>query len=139
MMSARYMLDTNICIYLRQNRPPEVTARFRQMQHGDAVLSVITYGELLYGAERSQQRTHALESLARLVSFLFVVSLPGEAAAAYGEIRAALKARGEMIGGNDLWIAAHAKSAGLTLVTNNEREFKRVPGLRLQNWTRRHP
>jgi tRNA(fMet)-specific endonuclease VapC len=68
-----------------------------------------------------------------------VVSLPGEAAAAYGEIRAALEARGEMIGGNDLWIAAHAKSAGLTLVTNNEREFKRVPGLKLQNWTRRHP
>jgi tRNA(fMet)-specific endonuclease VapC len=139
MMSARYMLDTNICIYLRQNRPPEVTARFRQMQHGEAVLSVITYGELLYGAERSQQRTHALESLTRLVSLLSVVSLPGEAAATYGEIRAALEARGEMIGGNDLWIAAHAKSAGLTLVTNNEREFKRVPGLKLQNWTRRHP
>jgi tRNA(fMet)-specific endonuclease VapC len=139
MMSARYMLDTNICIYLRQNRPPEVTARFRQMRHGDAVLSVITYGELLYGAERSQQRTHALESLARLVSLLPVVSLPGEAAAAYGEIRAALTAHGKMIGGNDLWIAAHAKSAGLTLVTNNESEFKRVPGLKLQNWTSRHP
>ena len=138
-MSARYMLDTNICIYLRQNRPPEVIARFRQMQHGDAVLSVITYGELLYGAERSQQRTQALESLARLVSLLFVLPLPGEAAAAYGEIRAALEARGEMIGGNDLWIAAHAKSAGVILVTNNEREFKRIPGLKLQNWTSRHP
>ena len=138
-MSARYMLDTNICIYLRQNRPPEVTARFRQMQHGDAVLSVITYGELLYGAERSQQRSHALESLGRLVSLLPVVPLPGEAATAYGEIRAALEARGEMIGGNDLWIAAHAKSAGLTLVTNNEREFKRVPGLKLQSWTSRRP
>jgi tRNA(fMet)-specific endonuclease VapC len=139
MMGARYMLDTNICIYLRQNRPPEVTARFRQMQHGDAVISVITYGELLYGAERSQQRSHALESLARLVSLLSVVPLPGEAAPAYGEIRAALEAHGERIGGNDLWIAAHAKSAGLTLVTNNEREFKRVPGLKLQNWARRHP
>jgi tRNA(fMet)-specific endonuclease VapC len=138
-MSARYMLDTNICMYLRQTRPPEVTARFRHMQHGDAVLSVLTYGELLYGAERSQQRTHALESLARLVSLLPVVSLPGEAAAAYGEIRAALAAHGKMIGGNDLWIAAHAKSAGLTLVTNNEREFKRVPGLKLQNWASRHP
>ncbi len=67
-MSARYMLDINICIYLRQNRPPEVTTRFRHMQHGDAVTSVITYGELHYGAERSQQRTHALESLRRLVS-----------------------------------------------------------------------
>jgi tRNA(fMet)-specific endonuclease VapC len=139
MMGARYMLDTNICIYLRQNRPPEVIARFRQMQHGDAVLSVITYGELLYGAERSQQRTRALQSLAGLVSLLSVVSLPGEAAAAYGEMRAALEARCEMIGGNDLWIAAHAKSAGLTLVTNNEREFKRVPGLKLQNWTNPHP
>jgi len=139
MMSARYMLDTNICIYLRQNRPPEVTARFRQMQHGDAVLSVITYGELLYGAERSQQRSRALESLGRLVSLLSVVPLSEEAAAAYGEIRAALEARGELMGGNDLWIAAHAKSAGLTLVTNNEREFKRVPGLKLQNWTSRHP
>jgi tRNA(fMet)-specific endonuclease VapC len=138
-MSLRYMLDTNICIYLRQNRPPEVTARFRQMQHGDAVLSVITYGELLYGAERSQQRSHALESLSRLISLLPVLPLPGEAAAFYGEIRGALEVRGERIGGNDLWIAAHAKSAGLTLVTNNEREFKRVPGLKLQNWTSRHP
>ena len=138
-MSSRYMLDTNICIYLRQNRPPEVTARFRQMQHGDAVLSVITYGELLYGAERSQQRSNALESLSRLISLLPVLPLPGEAAAFYGEIRAALEVRGERIGGNDLWIAAHAKSAGLTLVTNNEREFKRVPGLKLQNWTSRHP
>ena len=137
-MSIRYMLDTNMCIYLRQNRPPEVTTRFRQMQHGDATLSVITYGELLYGAERSQQRTRALESLARLVSLLPVLPLPEEAASTYGEIRATLEKRGEMIGGNDLWIAAHAKSAGLTLVTNNEREFKRVPGLKLQNWASRH-
>ena len=137
-MSIRYMLDTNMCIYLRQNRPPEVTTRFRQMRHGDATLSVITYGELLYGAERSQQRTRALESLARLVSLLPVLPLPEEAASTYGEIRATLEKRGEMIGGNDLWIAAHAKSAGLTLVTNNEREFKRVPGLKLQNWASRH-
>ena len=137
-MSMRYMLDTYMCIYLRQNRPPEVTARFRQMQHGDAVLSVITYGELLYGAERSQQRTRALESLARLVSLLPVLPLSEEAASAYGEIRATLEKRGQMIGGNDLWIATHAKSAGLTLVTNNEREFKRVPGLKLQNWASRH-
>jgi tRNA(fMet)-specific endonuclease VapC len=138
-MSVRYMLDTNICIYLRQNRPPEVTTRFRQMQYGDAVISVITYGELQYGAERSRQRTHALESLRRLVSLLPVIPLPEEAAIAHGEIRATLEARGEMIGGNDLWIAAHAKSAGITLVTNNEREFKRVPGLKIQNWTSRRP
>src|SRR5438105_12361333 len=109
------------------------------MQHGDAVLSVITYGELLYGAERSQQRSRALESLARLVSLLSVVPLPEEAAAAYGEIRATLEARGEKIGGNDLWIAAHAKSAGLTLVTYHQREFNHDPSLKLQNRTSPDP
>jgi tRNA(fMet)-specific endonuclease VapC len=123
-MGAQYLLDTNICIYLRQNRPPEVTARFRRLQHG----------ELRYGAERSQRRTAALEALASLVSLLPVLALPEEAGAAYGEIRAALQSRGQMIGNNDLWIAAHAKSANLILVTNNEREFRRVPALRLQNW-----
>jgi len=133
-MAAQYLLDTNICIYLRQNRPPEVTARFRRLQHGDAVLSVITYGELRYGSERSQRRNAAFASLASLVSLLPVLALPEEAGAAYGEIRAALESRGQTIGNNDLWIAAHAKSAGLILVTNNEREFRRIPALRIQNW-----
>jgi tRNA(fMet)-specific endonuclease VapC len=136
-MRERYLLDTNICIYLRQNQPPEVIERFRQLQPGEAVLSVITYGELAYGAERSRQRSQALESLARLVSLLPVLSLPEDVGAAYGEIRTALESRGEMIGGNDLWIAAHARAAGLILVTNNEREFRRVPGLKLQNWIKR--
>ncbi len=138
-MGPRYLLDTNICIYLRQNRPPEVTERFRHMQHGEVVVSVITYGELLYGAERSQQRTRALESVTRLVSLLPVLPMPWEAAATYGEIRAALEMHGQLVGGNDLWIAAHAKAAGLILVSNNEREFKRISGLKLQNWASRHP
>ncbi len=133
------MLDTNICIYLRQNRPPEVTERFRHMQHGEAVVSVITFGELLYVAERSQQRTRALESVTRLVSLLPVLPMPWEAAATYGEIRAALEMQGQLIGGNDLWTAAHAKAAGLILVSNNEREFKRISVLKLQNWASRHP
>jgi len=133
-MGAQYLLDTNICIYLRQNRPPEVTARFRRLRHGDAALSVITYGELRYGAERSQKRTAALETLASLVSLLPVLALPEEAGAAYGKIRAELQSRGQMIANNDLWIAAHAKSANLILVTNNEREFRRIPALRIQNW-----
>jgi tRNA(fMet)-specific endonuclease VapC len=136
-MGVRYLLDTNICIYLRQNRTPEVTARFQRLRPGDAGVSVLTYGELAYGAERSRQRTQALESLARLVSLLPVLALPEDAGAAYGDIRAALESRGEMIGGNDLWIAAHAKAAGLVLVTNDEREFRRVPDLKVQNWTRR--
>jgi tRNA(fMet)-specific endonuclease VapC len=133
-MSARYMLDTNICIYLRQNRPPDVVARFRRLQPGDAVLSIITYGELAYGAERSRQRAQAVESLAQLISLLPVLPLPEDSGGVYGEIRAALESRGEKIGGNDLWIAAHARAAGLILVTNNAREFRRVAGLKIQNW-----
>jgi tRNA(fMet)-specific endonuclease VapC len=131
---ARFLLDTNICIYIRQKRPPEVLARFEKLKSGDACLSVITYGELLYGAHKSKQRDVALARLADLVSLLPVLAMPSDAANQYGEIRAGLEAKGETIGGNDLWIAAHAKADGLILVTNNEREFERVPGLKVQNW-----
>src|SRR5207244_10551081 len=88
--------------------------RFRKLRPGEAVLSVITYGELLYGAAKSQQRSAALERLHELVNLLPALSLPERAAEAYGTIRAQLKSKGEMIGNNDLWIAAHAVSAGLT-------------------------
>lgn len=131
---ARFLLDTNICIYIRQKRPPEVLARFEKLKVGDATLSIITYGELLYGARKSKQREVALARLADLVSLLPVLELPPAAADEYGKIRAALEVKGEIIGGNDLWIAAHAKAEGLIMVTNNEREFKRVPGLKVQNW-----
>ena len=131
---ARYLLDTNICIYIRQKRPAEVLARFEKLKVGDAVLSVITYGELLYGAQKSKERERALARLSDLVSLLPVLDLPATAADHHGEVRAFLEVKGEIIGGNDLWIAAHAKAEGLVLVTNNEREFKRVPGLKIQNW-----
>jgi tRNA(fMet)-specific endonuclease VapC len=133
-MEPRYLLDTNICIYIRQKRPAEVLRRFQKLRPGEAVLSVITYGELLYGAAKSQQRLAALERLRELVHLLPAVPLPETAAEAYGRIRAELESRGEMIGNNDLWIAAHAMAAGLTLVTNNEREFQRVRGLKVRNW-----
>jgi len=133
-MAARYLLDTNICIYIRRRRPPEVLARFGKLKPGEAALSVITYGELLYGVEKSQVRDQARQVLKELVEYLPVLALPAEAGEAYGVIRAELEARGEVIGNNDLWIAAHARIAGLTLVTNNEREFKRVGGLKVQNW-----
>jgi len=133
-MEPRYLLDTNICIYIRQKRPEEVLRRFRKLRPGEAVLSVITHGELLYGATKSAQRTAALERLRELVNLLPALSLPETAAEAYGTIRADLEAKGEMIGNNDLWIAAHAVAAGLTLVTNNEKEFRRVRGLKVQNW-----
>jgi tRNA(fMet)-specific endonuclease VapC len=134
-MDARYLLDTNTCIYIRRKKTEEVLRRFRALRPGEAVLSVITFGELVYGAEKSAQRGAALELLRELAQVLLVQGLPETAAESYGAIRAELERQGEMIGNNDLWIAAHAKAAGLTLVTNNEREFRRVRGLRVQNWT----
>jgi len=133
-MEPRYLLDTNICIYIRQKRPEEVLRRFRKLRPGEAALSVITYGELLYGAAKSAQRITAIERLHEVVQLLPALPLPEAAAEAYGSIRAELEAKGKMIGNNDLWIAAHAVVAGLTLVTNNESEFRRVSGLKIQNW-----
>jgi tRNA(fMet)-specific endonuclease VapC len=133
-VDVRYLLDTNICIYIRQERPEAVLRRFRKLRLGEAALSVITYGELLYGAARSKQRVEALDRLRELLHWLPALALPETAAKAYGTIRAELSSKGEMIGNNDLWIAAHAVATGLTLVTNNEKEFRRVRGLKIQNW-----
>jgi tRNA(fMet)-specific endonuclease VapC len=133
-MDARFLLDTNICIHIRRRRPPGVLARFQRLKPGEAVLSVITYGELFYGVEKSQFREQATRQLSELAGLVPIVALPSDAGKFYGAIRAALEAKGEMIGNNDLWIAAHAKAAGLTLVTNNEREFRRIQGLKVQNW-----
>lgn len=133
-MEPRYLLDTNICIYIRQKRPEEVLRRFRKLRPGEAVLSVITYGELQYGAAKSEQRVVAHERLRELVNLLPALPLPETAGEIYGRIRAQLESKGEMIGNNDLWIAAHALAGRLTLVTNNEREFRRVRGLKIQNW-----
>jgi tRNA(fMet)-specific endonuclease VapC len=133
-MDARFLLDTNICIHIRRQSPPAVLARFQRLKPGEAVLSVITYGELIYGVQKSQLREQAARQLAELVSLLPVMAVPPLAGECYGAIRAALEAKGEMIGNNDLWIAAHAKAAELTVVTNNEREFRRVQGLKIQNW-----
>jgi len=99
-------------------------------------LSVVTYGELIYGAAKSGNRQQAFERLNALTSFLPILEMPANTSQEYGLLRASLEARGEMIGGNDLWIAAHAKALDLVLVTNNEREFKRIPGLKVQNWAK---
>lgn len=133
-MSPRYLLDTNICIYIRRHRPAEVLSRFRRLKPGEAAISIITAGELLYGAEKSQHRTQALKQFEELASLIPVLALPREAATTYAAIRRHLEIRGETIGNNDLWIAAHAKAEGLILVTNNVREFKRVPALKVRNW-----
>ena len=135
-MEARYLLDTNICLYIRQKRPEEVLRRFQKLRPGEAALSVITYGELFFGAAKSVRRSAALEGLRELLEWLPALALPETAGEAYGAIRSELAAKGEMIDNNDLWIAAHALAAGLILVTNNEKEFRRVRGLKMQNWAR---
>ena len=133
-MRARYLLDTNICIYIQRQKPEEVLARFQKLKPGDAAISVITWGELLYGAEKSQQRKKALQLLEEFKTLVPVLPIPEDAGKTYGAIRASLESQGKPIGNNDLWIAAHAKAATLTIATNNEQEFQRVQGLKVQNW-----
>jgi tRNA(fMet)-specific endonuclease VapC len=132
--AARFLLDTNICIYIRRRRPPGILARFQRLKPGEAVLSVITYGELMYGVEKSRLREEASRQLVELAGLLPVMELPLQAGQFYGAIRASLEDKGEVIGNSDLWIAAHAKAADLTLVTTNEREFRRIRELRIRNW-----
>jgi tRNA(fMet)-specific endonuclease VapC len=133
-MSARYLLDTNICIDIQRARRPEILARFQHLDAGEAMISVITYGELLAGAAKSKLRSRASEIIEEFTNHVEVLPLSKETAQIYGQIRASLELKGQVIGANDMWIAAHAKASNLVLVTNNEREFKRVPGLKIQNW-----
>lgn len=130
----KYLLDTNTCIYIAKQRPPGVAQRFARLPAGSVGMSVITYGELHFGVQKSQQRAAALETLARLAELIPALPLDTATAEAYGVLRAHLQRAGTPIGNNDLWIAAHALALDLTLVTNDTGEFQRVPKLKLQNW-----
>lgn len=129
-----YMLDTNICIYIKKNKPLEVLEKFKTLSVGDAVISQITWGELQYGAHKSQHTQKVLQELEELVRLIPVLPLSNDAAEHYGQIRHMLARQGQIIGANDLWIAAHARASDLILVSNNTQEFCRVEGLRLENW-----
>lgn len=131
---ARYLLETNICIYSAKRKLPEVLARFESLAVGELAMSLITFGELHYGARHSANATRALETIDLLATAIPVLTPDLAIADHYGDIRAHLTAAGTPIGSNDLWIAAHARSADLILVTNNAGEFRRVPGLRVENW-----
>ena len=130
----KVMLDTNICSYIIRRRPQSALQRFRSFQVGDVGISTITLAELEYGAARSAQPEKNREALEEFISALDVVAFDRPATEAYGRIRATLEKRGRPIGAMDLLIAAHALSLGVRLVTDNEREFRRVPGLRVENW-----
>lgn len=129
----KYMLDTNICIYVIKRRPLEVMAKFNE-NAGSLCISAVTMAELMHGAEKSEQRTRNLGVVEDFLSRLEVLGYGEKAAAHYGEIRADLEKKGTLIGVNDLHIAAHARSEALVLVSNNLREFERVEGLRSCNW-----
>ena len=133
-MRLRYLLDTNICIYIAKNRPVAVLKRFQQLSIGEVAMSVITHGELCYGACRSLRREEAQKALAELATMIPVLPMSSQVGERYGEIRSQLEKSGRPIGNNDLWIAAHALTLEFTLVTNNAREFARVPGLKVENW-----
>jgi tRNA(fMet)-specific endonuclease VapC len=129
----KYLLDTNIVIYVIKRRPIEVMSVFNE-NAGRMAISAITLSELFHGAEKSAKVTQNLAVVEEFASLLEVLPYTAKASQHYGAIRGALEKAGRPIGVNDLHIAAHARSEGLTLVTNNVGEFERVPGLLLENW-----
>ena len=129
-----YLLDTNICIYVLKRQPAHLRDRFNQ-QASQLCISSVVLSELLYGAEKSARPAENRNRLDEFCGRLVVLPYDDNAASHYGRIRAGLERSGQIIGAYDLMIAAHARSRGLTLVTNNEREFTRVPGLVVENWS----
>lgn len=130
----RLMLDTNICIYIIKQKPPQVLAHFRSHQVGDIAVSSITVAELQYGIRKSQQPERNQAALDQFLLPLMVVDFDQAAAVTYGEVRASLERRGRPLGPLDMLIAAHALSRKLVLVTNNAAEFDQVEGLVVENW-----
>jgi tRNA(fMet)-specific endonuclease VapC len=130
----KVMLDTNLCIYIIKKHPQSVIDRFSAFPVGDIGISTITLAELEYGVSKSSQPRRNRDALRQFIAPLEIAEFNDRAAEAYGRIRAALEKKGQPIGAMDLLIAAHASSLAVRLATNNEREFKRVDGLRVENW-----
>jgi tRNA(fMet)-specific endonuclease VapC len=131
----RFMLDTDTCSYVMKRSHPLILKRLRSVSAGDVCISVVTKAELMYGVEVSPRRAQDAAALAAFLPYAEALALDDDVARHYAEIRADLKRRGAMIGANDLFIAAHARASGLTLVTNNTAEFERVSDLALENWS----
>jgi tRNA(fMet)-specific endonuclease VapC len=130
----RYMLDTNICIYSIKHKPQQVFQRLQEHNPAEICISSITYAELVYGVEKSQQIEKNRIALMLLLARIEIVDFDSSAAEVYGKIRADLEKKGTPIGPLDMMIAGHAKSLDYTVVTNNIKEFKRIKGLKLENW-----
>ncbi|NYT25163.1 tRNA(fMet)-specific endonuclease VapC [Alcaligenaceae bacterium] len=133
----RYMLDTNLCIFTIKNKPTHVREAFN-LHHGRLCISTVTLSELIYGAENSQAPARNLSEIEGMAARLEVLMFDSSAASHSGQIRSELKKKGTPIGPYDVLIAGHARSLGLTLITNNTREFTRVDGLRTEDWAVDH-
>ncbi len=133
-MILKYLLDTNICIYIAKKQPKHVLTKFEHMLVGEVAMSTITYGELYYGAEKSLQKEKNIMILDQLTKLIPPISISNEAGKFYGQIRSELEQKGIPIRNNDLWIASHALSLNVTLISNNLKEFTRIPNLQLENW-----
>ena len=131
----KYMMETNICIYAIKNKSESVIRKILSQNPEDLCISVVTYAELMHGVEKSQAVEKNRIAMSLFLSAITVLDFDGEAAEAYGQIRAELERKGTPIDPMDLLIAGHARSQGLILVTNNTREFARVTGLRIEDWT----
>lgn len=129
----QYMLDTNICIYVMKNYPPKLREPFNRLAE-QLCISSVTLAELQYGAEKSARRLENLQAGEHFIARLDILSFTPKAAVHHGQMRAELERAGKPVGAFDLLVGAHARSEGLTVVTNNLREFKRMPGLRVENW-----
>jgi tRNA(fMet)-specific endonuclease VapC len=132
----KYILDTNICIYIIKKKPLSVLHRLSKIKINDAGISSITLSELEYGVEKSSNPDRNRVALIEFASLLEIYDYDASAAREYGIIRADLEKRGKIIGAMDMLIAAQAKSLNLILVTNNEKEFNRIPGLKIENWVK---
>ncbi|MDA8105880.1 MAG: type II toxin-antitoxin system VapC family toxin [Nitrospiraceae bacterium] len=131
----KYMLDTNICIYLIKQKPPKVLRRFKDHSVGDIGISSITLAELRFGVEKSQQIHNNRQALEEFILPLEIADFDEGAAVIYGVVRAALEKAGTPVGSMDMLIGAHALSLDLTLVTNNVREFKQIKNLKVVDWS----
>ena len=129
----KYMLDTNMVIYTIKKRPADVREAFKRHE-GQMGISSVTWGELVFGAERSQQTERNLADIEAMASRLEILPLDSNAATHFGQVRAELYSVGKPIGPYDMMIAGHARALGLILVTNNTREFEHVRGIRIENW-----
>lgn len=132
----RYILDTDICIYIIKKKPEQVLKKLAKLASTDIAISAVTLSELIYGAEKSQHKEKNLEALTGFLVPIDILPWDESAAKSTGEIRAILEKSGKVIGPYDLQIAGQALSLNLTLVTNNEKEFSRVKGLKIENWAK---